>query len=221
MVPVLISPVNSSTVSPDVTFKWKAVDTAVSYRIQVSVSPTFADYLVNTITSNTQYSFSGLTFGSTFYWKVQASPNGVNYGEWSTIWSFSVVVITGSSVEASSQGSGGRVIVGYKMKFYVKDEGQTFTELGLVDPSLLDDILVAEAKSYISHCSELSIPEVGDTKLINIGTSYETGLLDEPPLLSEVWMQLYISHKSELSVLVDTDSKLVSIGTDYTLEIVD
>jgi len=44
-------------------------------------------------------------------------------------------LITGSSVEASGQGSGGRIIVGYKMKFYIKDEGQTYGQLGLVDPN--------------------------------------------------------------------------------------
>ncbi len=75
---------------------WNDVPTAMSYRVQVSASPTFTSTLINAVVSISQYTIpSGvLSYSSHYYWRVNATNMG-GTSPWSTICSFTTIVQSG------------------------------------------------------------------------------------------------------------------------------
>lgn len=73
-VPVLLEPLNGATPTFTPTFRWKAVQGARNYEIQIStLSDMSADYVVNTSTNNTTYTLtSPLENDKNYYWRVRA-----------------------------------------------------------------------------------------------------------------------------------------------------
>jgi len=102
--PILISPTNGSTTSPDLTdyaplaipeFKWTAVEGATSYRLQVSGDIGFTTTAVNITTPNTSYTPTNATVfpDGIWYWRVRVeAPAPI--GEYSGVWSFEKVWAT-------------------------------------------------------------------------------------------------------------------------------
>jgi len=89
--PSLSSPANNSTgISFTPSLVWNTVNTATSYRIQVSTDNTFATTLLDTagVTGTTVTVPSGRLTGFTqYYWRVNAS-NAGGSGSWSTVRNF-------------------------------------------------------------------------------------------------------------------------------------
>ncbi len=92
--PSLTSPPNNSVnlgLTP--TFQWSAVNLAQSYRIQISGDSTFGNPIVNVANlTGTSYSTptGSLNYGSSYYWRVNAS-NISGTGLWSSRWMFSTL----------------------------------------------------------------------------------------------------------------------------------
>ena len=87
--PVLSTPVNLATslsISP--TLNWFSVSGATSYGLEVSVNSNFSTTILN-LTGLTSISraISGLTSGTTYYWRVNAA-NSSGTGAWSNVFSF-------------------------------------------------------------------------------------------------------------------------------------
>ncbi len=91
--PVLASPANGSTgISASPTLSWNAAAGAASYGLQVSTDPNFGTFTVNqTGITGTNYTVSGLSNGTTYYWRVDATNSGGTSG-WSTAWNFTTTV---------------------------------------------------------------------------------------------------------------------------------
>jgi CSLREA domain-containing protein len=72
--PVLLTPANNATVGDHTpTFTWRAVTGAVSYRIQLSLDPTFTVVLENTAITSLSYTAVGpRLIGDRVYWRVAA-----------------------------------------------------------------------------------------------------------------------------------------------------
>ena len=92
--PTLVSPLNNDVISctgtpASGTMKWNAISGATSYRVQVARDIGFTNELhdVSGVTG-TQWTFTDLTCGVTYYWHVNAT-DGVGTSDWSTRWSFS------------------------------------------------------------------------------------------------------------------------------------
>ena len=87
--PVLLSPPNGATEVPtSVTVSWSPSLGAESYALQVSDTSDFSTLLVNQDGVNTtSLNVSGLSIGSTYYWRVSAT-NPVGTSPWSEVWSF-------------------------------------------------------------------------------------------------------------------------------------
>ena len=87
--PVLSSPTNNAIgVQVMPVFIWNNVNSATSYSLQVSTSPSFTSTVVNVgTTSNTYTSTTTLNCNSTYYWRVKASTDDQE-SDWSEIWNF-------------------------------------------------------------------------------------------------------------------------------------
>jgi hypothetical protein len=87
--PTLISPANLSTgqlTSP--TLSWSAVNGTINYGLQISTNANFSTTILNLIGLTTLNTLvSGLTAGTTYYWRVNAT-NASGTGAWSNVFSF-------------------------------------------------------------------------------------------------------------------------------------
>jgi hypothetical protein len=90
--PLLSAPVdNAANIATNPSLSWGAVAGAGAYRVQVSTDNAFASTIVDdaTLTSATK-TLSGLTKGTTYYWRVNAA-NAGGSSAFSTAWSFTVI----------------------------------------------------------------------------------------------------------------------------------
>ena len=89
LAPTLLSPSNNQTaVSLSPTISWNSVTGVASYNVQVATDQAFSNiYLNKTGETTSSLALSGLTNGSTYFWKV-ASVNSAGTAAWSPIWSF-------------------------------------------------------------------------------------------------------------------------------------
>lgn len=87
--PTLLLPANGATnVQTNPTLSWNASSGAASYRLQLSGSSLFTSTIIDqsniTVTS---HSVSGLSYSTTYYWRVNAS-NSFGTSDWSSVSSF-------------------------------------------------------------------------------------------------------------------------------------
>lgn len=86
--PTLSSPTNAATnVSTSPTLSWAASSGATSYTYQVSTSSSFTSYVYNASTTATSIALSGLSAGTTYYWRVSAT-NSAGTSDYSTVYGF-------------------------------------------------------------------------------------------------------------------------------------
>ncbi|MCD4793133.1 MAG: T9SS type A sorting domain-containing protein [Bacteroidales bacterium] len=85
--PALISPVNGAVNQlTELTLDWNSVTEATSYEYQYSTDIAFSTYESGT-TSNTEVIISELEYETEYFWRVQAT-DGIQFSEWSEVWSF-------------------------------------------------------------------------------------------------------------------------------------
>jgi large repetitive protein len=86
--PQPVSPIGGANVPTQPTFSWKSAQGAVSYTLEISTDPTFANPIETDSTDSTSFT-SGTTLpaGKTLYWRVSA--NDVSYTlNWSAVQTF-------------------------------------------------------------------------------------------------------------------------------------
>ena len=86
--PALSSPLNGATgTTTTPTLTWIAATGAASYGVQVSTTPDFSTFTYNGSVTATSVNLSGLTNGTMYYWRVNAS-NSAGTSTWSETRSF-------------------------------------------------------------------------------------------------------------------------------------
>jgi hypothetical protein len=91
--PTLLAPNNNLlNAALNVNLSWNTVQTASSYRLEVSTNSNFSTVIVRreNLTS-LNYALSGLTGSTTYYWRV-AAENSAGVGVWSDVWRFTTIV---------------------------------------------------------------------------------------------------------------------------------
>jgi hypothetical protein len=81
------------------TLTWNKVQDASQYLVYLSKVQTFASDLRTGTPTDTVITFTSLTKGQQYYWRVQAS-NFVGSGPWSDVWNFTAIVPTEVKEEA-------------------------------------------------------------------------------------------------------------------------
>jgi hypothetical protein len=91
-IPALLSPPNIGSGQPtNPTLSWSSAANALSYQVQVSVSPSFSTTVVSlTGITATSTPVTGLVNSTTYYWRVQAA-NTDGVSGWSSAWNFGTV----------------------------------------------------------------------------------------------------------------------------------
>ena len=91
--PALLSPSNGATgISTSPTVVWNSSSGAVSYILQVSLSSGFGSYVYNQdVGSDTSKQIIGLSSGTKYYWRVNAS-NEAGTSDWSSVWNFTTTL---------------------------------------------------------------------------------------------------------------------------------
>lgn len=89
-VPQLIFPTDQSTIDSQSTrFEWHAVDSAVSYNLQLSTKSDFSVIALNkTDLGPVNFFRDGFDLNKTYYWRVRSS-NSAGFSDWSPVFSFS------------------------------------------------------------------------------------------------------------------------------------
>jgi len=87
-IPVLSAPVNEDSDQPaSVHLSWNASPTATLYLIQVDDDSDFSSPMIDGSSAETSMDITGLTVGTTYYWRVMAS-NSAGNSLWSDEWHF-------------------------------------------------------------------------------------------------------------------------------------
>jgi len=85
-------PAGASGISTEPTLQWSIASGAKSYWLQISEDLAFSSIVVDDSTlAVTSYQVSGLSRGTTYYWRVRAS-NSYGSSDWSTVLSFTTIV---------------------------------------------------------------------------------------------------------------------------------
>ena len=89
-VPTLFSPFNTAAyLSSNLVVQWKRSRGASSYRLQISGLADFSILALDKSLTDTLYSVTGLSSGTTYYWRVNATDTS-GTSVWSSIWKFTV-----------------------------------------------------------------------------------------------------------------------------------
>jgi len=93
--PALNSPTNNASIyTTSVNFSWSAPSQgATSYTLQVSKYSDFSSFVYNNTVSTTSQTVSGLEYGMTYYWRVNAT-NPAGTSSWSEVRSFNIVSLS-------------------------------------------------------------------------------------------------------------------------------
>ncbi len=94
--PVLLSPENgASGISIDTTFVWEVAQDADTYTIQIAEDDAFTNIVTEESgLTATSFDYTLPEYNTTYYWRVMAT-NSAGDSDWSEIWSFTTVVMTG------------------------------------------------------------------------------------------------------------------------------
>ncbi len=88
----LIAPENNSFNNLlSLNFRWNEIPGADSYKLQVSIDPTFNSIDFNLNSNDATELISGLSYFTKYYWRV-AGTNSNGDGDWSEIWNFNTIL---------------------------------------------------------------------------------------------------------------------------------
>ncbi|TVR28200.1 MAG: T9SS C-terminal target domain-containing protein [Balneolaceae bacterium] len=197
----LVSPEDGATdVSVDPVLSWDQQAQCTGYRVQVSTNADFTSTVVDqSDVEQTQYEASGLSYETTYFWRVRAS-NEAGDGEWSAVWSFTTLdepaignlelTDNGDSVELSWSVPGavdiaefriyrGPTVSEMKLMESVPAGTQQYTDTDLPDGAALYAVTLLDISGVESNFSNVvsfynsSVMATQNWKLVSIPVDHE------------------------------------------------
>jgi len=155
--PVLSLPSNGSTMKTlTPTLSWASAALASGYRVQVSAVSSFATLLINQTTSGISFQAGGLTYGTTYYWRVYAT-NGVGSSGPSAAWSFITYTGLPETPELLSPANGSKNQPIAPMLIWNSSYGATGYRLQVSESNTFATLVVNKLVSATSYlCAGLS-----------------------------------------------------------------
>lgn len=169
-VPALKKPKDQST-TPDTTpvFKWKPVNEAIQYRIQVSATSDFADpVMIDATTPLTTYQPPApLAYGS-YYWRVQARDSADHWSGWGAVYSVTVTILKSPAADSATTDNTP------KFKWYpVKDAVEYHIQIATnsaFSPTVTDTVVTSTA--YIHDMPRVYGPHYWRVRVNVAGSGY-------------------------------------------------
>jgi parallel beta-helix repeat protein len=87
---------NSQNQPVQVTLIWNKNSEAASYGLQVSADAEFSSLVINELLADTARTISSLSYGGTYYWRINSINNGYT-SDWSPSWNFTTKVLQASA----------------------------------------------------------------------------------------------------------------------------
>ncbi|WP_066756947.1 T9SS type A sorting domain-containing protein [Crocinitomix algicola] len=86
----LVSPANGATDQSEssLDLDWTTAVGALEYEVQYALNPTFTESPVTFTTGSSNYTLTGLALETLYYWRVRATNDGDNFGDWTSAWNF-------------------------------------------------------------------------------------------------------------------------------------
>jgi uncharacterized protein YraI len=130
-VPSIKAPVSGSTIGEAVTFAWAKAQGAVRYTIKVYSDVGTTLLITQNVGDVDNYTIQIPTRSAAYYWALIAyDAGGASASTVVDDYNFYVGPVSGGNEAVG----GARKLVGYNMKFFIKDDGQTYSQLGLYTP---------------------------------------------------------------------------------------
>ncbi len=101
--PVLISPADGEhTTDSTPTFDWGDISGATVYNLEVVTDIGFISAVINITTPSSTFTPASNISDDTYYWRVRATDDGVNWSSWSSIWTIVVDTIAPEQINLIS-----------------------------------------------------------------------------------------------------------------------
>jgi hypothetical protein len=155
LTPVLLSPSNSSYVTPTPLLDWEDGVAATRYRLQVSTDPHFFTTVIDLVSlTPSQYQVPGgvLSDSTEYFWRVRGR-NTVGWSPWASAWSFNTTIAkpttpvlqspaNGSTVTTTPLLNWGDVSTATSYRLQVTTDPQFFT-------TVIDEITLTESQYQV------------------------------------------------------------------------
>lgn len=181
--PTLASPASGSTgLAISMTLTWNASATATSYRLQLSTDPAFGTvFLDQSNITGTSLAVTAMSYGTTYYWRVNAS-NAGGTGSYSAIWNFTTVPATGVLLTFQTLGtsSGTRLVT----------HGNTLMSYSVCDSAgYLDSLIVSMHNNWDGNDTVYGIVYTGTASKIGalVGRSKDSVIVNTANLTPYVF----------------------------------
>lgn len=203
--PVHSSPTNGGQTWVGITLNWLPVSASQAYQLQVDTSSNFNSPLLFAATqayinstdgnSDTQRTFSGLRFGTTYHWRVRAYVAG-DTSAWSIPWYF----LTRDIVNLTSPASGSETWTGLNLDWAVHP-GVTFYDAQVDTSSVFNSNALREvSNAYIN-----STDGNGDTRWslsdLYFGTNYQWRVRARSGSDTSAWSEARTFHTQDYVTL--------------------
>lgn len=176
--PSLLFPANGSVYLPALlSFSWVAPSCSNTFRLQIATSENFEEPVLDSIGfESPTLPVSGLPFGSTFYWRVNAT-NDVGTGEWSEIWSFSTIPhFTFAIVSGYSYCFGEQIEIEVAVNADYNEGNSFVIQLSDISGNFENPIILAEIDTTTSFNVIVSVPDT-----LTFGAPYLIRILSTQP----------------------------------------
>jgi hypothetical protein len=213
--PLIISPENGGWAAPAAALKWQAVaenSPPVLYRVEISDFPDFLNFVRVAEIYDNYWSVSPPLPVSSYYWRVRARDNALNWGPWSSVYWFKVDNDSPLATLLSPENEA-HVQAGSSVTFRFTGDDGTGSGVGSYT------VQISQDSSFTQVYIEVTVSENSFTTTLPPGTFYwRVRAIDRVGNIG-TWSGFWILYSSDWtaldSLIGSTQGGACWVGTDY------